>query len=125
KTQRIKRKFSNENLSSSPQTSTPLLTRQLSNKKLLTIEPITPPHRVSRRSDNHSIEELNKTNSSRSITKRTHSTNSMSPISTTSSTINKRIRKDSSTLKNKKRKESQTEDELLDNDKHKITLNLS
>jgi hypothetical protein len=109
----------------------------LSNKKLLTIEPTTPPHRVSRQSDTHPIEELNKTNSSQSTTKRKYSTNSLSPISMTSSIIKKRARNDSPVKanhsRNNKRKESQTEDDQSDDDtqtkskveKQKLNLNLS
>lgn len=106
----------------------------MSNKKLLTIEPTTPPHRVSRQSDTHPIEELNKTNSA---TKRKYSTNSLSPISMTSSIIKKRAKNDSPVKvnhsKNNKRKESQTEDDQSDDDtqtkskveKQKLNLNLS
>ncbi|CAF1355379.1 unnamed protein product, partial [Adineta ricciae] len=132
KSQRIRKEPSNDDLSSTPQTSTPLLTRQLSNRKLLPIDPITPPHRNSRRTDIPSVDESNKINS-----KRKHSTNSLSPISATSaSTLKKRTRKDSP-VRNHKRKDSQTEDDHSDADdlngkhmktngyKQKINLNLS
>lgn len=122
-------------MSSSPQTSTPLLKRQLSNKKLLPIEPITPPSnsRVSRRSDN----QLNESTSTRSITKRKHSINSTSPISTTSSILmKKRVKQESPGRKSQgksKRKESQTEEDQSDDDQHtktngskrKLSLDLS
>jgi hypothetical protein len=122
----------------SPQTSTPLLIRQLTNKKPFTIEPITPPPRIIRRSGTQPIEELNKTNSSRSVAKRKHSTNSISPISTASSITKKRTREESPTKKglpkhsNQKRKESKTEDDQSDQEhktstanKRKLNLDLS
>jgi hypothetical protein len=119
------------NYSFSPQTSTPLLTRHSSNKKPLSIEPITPPPRNIRRSDIHPTEDLNKSNS-----KRKHSTNSLSPISDTSSIIVKKRAKNDSPLKKQhsktnsnKRKESHTEDDQSDDNstctKRKINLDFS
>ncbi len=85
----------------------------------MTIEPITPR----RRSDVYLNEELNKTISSRSVTKRKHSATSLSPISTTSSVIiKKRARNESPSKKTQsknKRKESQTEDDQSDDEKHR------
>jgi hypothetical protein len=121
----------------SPQTSTPLLKRNSSNKKPFTIEPKTPSPRLIRRSDIHLNEELNKITSARSAIKRKHSTNSISPTSTTSSIIIKKRARNESPLKKQhsknKRKESQTEDDPSDDDKHtkstslkrKINLDLS
>ena len=103
------------------------------------IEPITP--RPIRRSDIQSVDESSKANLSRSIGKRKHSANSISPISTVPSVNKKRSRNDSpmdtSRTKNsiKKRKESKTEDSPADDDdqterasavsKRKLNLDLS
>ncbi|CAF5226108.1 unnamed protein product, partial [Rotaria magnacalcarata] len=56
KSPRIRKKLLNEDLCSDSQTSTPLLTRQLLNKKSFTTEPLSP--RMISESDNHPIEEL-------------------------------------------------------------------
>lgn len=109
----------------SPQTSTPLLARQLTIRKPLGLEPITPPHRPGRRSDAHSGEEMPKHDASRMKGKRKHSTNSLSPTSTTSAAGKKRSRKDSH-ARAKQRKESHTDhDRSDDEDKPKLSLNLS
>jgi hypothetical protein len=131
KTSRMKKHLLNDDLpsKSSPQTSTPLLNRHSSKNKF---EPMTPTPRVSRRSDVHLNEELNKTISSRSTTKRKHSANSISPISSTSSIIIKKRARNESPLKKhqskNKQKEFQTDDEQSDDDEHmkrKIHLDLS
>ena len=122
---------------SSPQTSTPLIVRQSNGKKPFVIEPTTPPPRVARRAETQCLEELSKSNPSGPVKQRKHSANSISPISTASSIIKKRSRKDSPVTKSqgktssKKRKESQTEDEQSDDHdesahvKRKLHLDLS
>ena len=101
----------------SPQTSTPLTTRQSTGKKPFVVESMTPsPTRVIRRSETHPIDESTKISSNQ----RKQSTNSISPISSSSSTIKKRSRQESPSKKiilkgnHKKRKESKTEDDLSD-----------
>ncbi|CAF1597063.1 unnamed protein product [Rotaria magnacalcarata] len=137
KTPRIRKKLLSEDLCSDPQTSTPLLTRQLLNKKSFTTEPLSP--RMISESDNHPIEELSKTPLSKVSNKRKHSTNSLSPISNTPSVVKKRaknelqLKKQHSKLNNKKRKESLTEDDPSDDhkqmestaDKRRFNLDLS
>ncbi|CAF4226030.1 unnamed protein product [Rotaria socialis] len=121
KTPRIRKKLLTEDLCSDPQTSTPLLTRQLLNKKSFTTEPLSP--RMISESDNHPIEELSKTPLSKASNKRKHSTNSLSPVSNTPSIVKKRaknelqLKKQHSKLNNKRRKESLTEDDPSDDDK--------
>ncbi len=131
KTSRMQKHLLNPS-KSSPQTSTPLLNRQSLKNRLLPLEPMTSPPRVSRRSNVHLDEELNKTISSRSTTKRKHSTNSISPISTTSSIIIKKRPRNESPLKKhqskKKQKECQTDDEQSYDDepaKRKVHIDLS
>ncbi|CAF2903185.1 unnamed protein product [Rotaria sp. Silwood2] len=132
KTQRIRKKLLQDDLCSNPQTSTPLLTRQLSNKKSLTNESLTLQ-------SIHRNEELNKTPSLRSTNKRKHSTNSLSPIAMISSVVKKRTKNESPVKKpnfkinSNKRKESLTEDDQSDNEKQiqstgakrKLNLDLS
>lgn len=121
----------------SPQTSTPLLTRQLSNRKSFTTEPVSP-RRISE-TDSQPMEEINKTPVSRSMNKRKHSTNSLSPISNTPTITKKRAKNESSIKKpqsksnHHKRKESITEDDQSDNErqaeptgeKRRLSLDLS
>ncbi|CAF0751279.1 unnamed protein product [Rotaria sp. Silwood1] len=117
KTQRIRKKLLQDDLCSNPQTSTPLITRQLSNKKSFTNESLTSQPL-------HPIEELSKTPLLRSTTnKRKHSTISLSPISTTSSIVKKRtkdessVKKHHSNINSNKQKESLTEDNQSDDEK--------
>ncbi|CAF4493685.1 unnamed protein product, partial [Rotaria magnacalcarata] len=123
KSPRIRKKLLSEDLCSDSQTSTPLLTRQLLNKKSFTTEPLSP--RMISESDNHPIEELSKTPLSKVSNKRKHSTNSLSPISNTPAIVKKRVKNESQLKKqhsklnnnNMKRKESLTEDDPSDDDK--------
>ncbi|CAF3643481.1 unnamed protein product [Rotaria sordida] len=110
KSQRIRKKLlQDDDLCSNLQTSTPLLTRQLSNKKSLTIEPLTFQ-------TIYPIEELNKTPSLRSTNKRKHSTNSLSPISIRSSIVRKRTKTESSIKKQHSKNNSNKQNESLTED---------
>ena len=118
KTPRIKKKPLDfpDDLPSNPQTSTPLLMRQSTNRKSFIIEPITPSPRPLRRSETQPIEEL--TNS-----RRKHSTNSISPISKKRSRTDSPLKKTLTKISSKKRKESQSDEEQSDDQEKKSTTN--
>lgn len=113
KTSRMKKTLLHSELLN-PQTSTPLFKRH-SSKNKLSFEPMTSPTRLSRRSDVQSNEEMI---SARSVNKRKHSTNSLSPISTTSSNLVKKRAKNGSPLNKSKSKKYSTDDEQFREEKH-------
>ena len=96
---------------SSHQTSTPLFKRHSSKNKFLPLEPIISPTRNSRQSHEGLIP-------IRAGNKRKYSTNSLSPISTTSSNVIKKRAKHGSPLNKIKSKKYQSDGEQSDNENH-------
>ncbi|UJR10028.1 hypothetical protein I4U23_014251 [Adineta vaga] len=136
KTSRARRKPLNlvDDSPSNSQTNATTSAKRPGTKRSLTSEPVTPSSRGIRRSGTHPNDESTKSNSSKSTTKRKHST---SPIPSTPLGIKKRAKENSSIKKShSKRKEikpEETESEKEDTDneqiptvtKRKLNLDLS